>query len=68
MLAPLTPFVTERVWGDLFASTSFVEAGTPESVHLASWPETDAALIDDRLAQDDECLLQDGRDREIGRG
>ncbi len=52
VLAPLTPFVTERVWRDLFASTSFVEAGTPQSVHLASWPEPDEALIDDRLAQD----------------
>ena len=52
VLAPLTPFVTERVWRDLFASTSFVEAGTPQSVHLASWPEVDAAVIDDRLAQD----------------
>ena len=43
VMAPLTPFVTERVWRDLFASTSFVEAGTPQSVHLASWPEADAA-------------------------
>ena len=52
VMAPLTPFVTERVWRDLFASTSFVEAGTPQSVHLASWPEADEAVIDDRLATD----------------
>ena len=50
VMAPLTPFVTERVWRDLFASTSFVEAGTPQSVHLASWPDADPAVIDDRLA------------------
>ncbi len=46
-LAPFTPFVTERVWSDIFAATD--ESG-PESVHLASWPEVDDALIDDDLA------------------
>ena len=32
LLAPLTPFITERVWRDMFASTS---DELPESVHLA---------------------------------
>ena len=43
LLAPLTPFVTERVWQDLFASTT---DELPDSVHLASWPEVDGSLID----------------------
>ena len=44
LMAPLTPFITERVWQDL------VRAGRrrtlPESVHLAAWPRVDAALVD----------------------
>lgn len=47
LMAPITPFVTERVWQDLFASTS---AELPESVHLASWPRIDGSLVDDDLA------------------
>jgi isoleucyl-tRNA synthetase len=47
-LAPLTPFITERVWGDLFASTS---DELPESVHLASWPRVDDSLVDDDLME-----------------
>jgi isoleucyl-tRNA synthetase len=35
------------VWQDLFASTS---TELPDSVHLASWPEVDGALVDDELA------------------
>ncbi len=37
LLAPFVPFVTERVWQALFADSSGVR-----SVHLASWPRTDA--------------------------
>jgi isoleucyl-tRNA synthetase len=46
LMAPLTPFITERVWQDLFASTS---DQLPASVHLAAWPNVDGALIDDAL-------------------
>jgi isoleucyl-tRNA synthetase len=46
LLAPIVPFVTERVWAALFAST-----GSVDSVHLATWPEADAGLVDDRLAE-----------------
>jgi isoleucyl-tRNA synthetase len=46
LMAPLTPFVTERVWQDLFASTS---DELPPSVHLAAWPEVDGSLVDDDL-------------------
>ncbi|PIF04451.1 MAG: isoleucine--tRNA ligase [Propionibacterium sp.] len=46
LLAPLMPFVTERVWQDLFAAT---DPQGPESVHLASWPEANEELIDSEL-------------------
>jgi isoleucyl-tRNA synthetase len=48
LLAPLVPFVTERVWQDVVRP---VTPGAPESVHLASWPEYDVAVIDDGLAE-----------------
>jgi isoleucyl-tRNA synthetase len=48
LLAPLVPFVTERVWQDVVRP---VTPGAPESVHLASWPEYDVAAIDDGLAE-----------------
>ncbi|MGI8899820.1 MAG: isoleucine--tRNA ligase [Nocardioides sp.] len=47
LMAPLTPFITERVWQDVFRSTSHE---LPESVHLAAWPRVDGGLIDDDLA------------------
>ncbi|MCH9815398.1 MAG: isoleucine--tRNA ligase [Actinomycetia bacterium] len=43
-LAPLVPFITERVWQDLFTQTSGIE-----SVHLAAWPQSDQAARDDDL-------------------
>ncbi len=46
LMAPIMPFVTERVWQDLFVTT---DPAGPESVHLASWPVADPALIDQRL-------------------
>jgi len=45
LLAPLIPFVTERVWGALFA-----EATGVDSVHLAPWPAADASLVDETLS------------------
>jgi isoleucyl-tRNA synthetase len=47
LTAPLTPFITERVWQDLVVST---DPQAPDSVHLAAWPEVDDAIIDDVLA------------------
>lgn len=41
LMAPLTPFVTERVWQDLFVPTG--EDAT--SVHLSSWPVADEEAI-----------------------
>ncbi len=47
LMAPITPFITERVWQDLFRSTS---GELTESVHLASWPRVDGSLVDDELS------------------
>ena len=45
LMAPLAPFVTDYIWGVLRAE------GSPDSVHLATWPAFDAALIDERLSE-----------------
>jgi isoleucyl-tRNA synthetase len=49
VMAPFTPFITEQVWQDLFAST---DPSLPMSVHLASWPTVDESLISDQLSED----------------
>ncbi len=46
LMAPLVPFITERVWQDMFAATS---DELPSSVHLSTWPQVDGALVDDEL-------------------
>ena len=61
LMAPLTPFVTERVWQDLVCS---VDGSAPESVHLADWPAYDAAVIDDEL---DRAVALTRRLVELGR-
>jgi isoleucyl-tRNA synthetase len=45
LMAPMVPFVTERVWQDVVRQ---VTPDAPDSVHLASWPE--AGPVDDELA------------------
>ncbi|NUT38227.1 MAG: isoleucine--tRNA ligase [Hamadaea sp.] len=47
LLAPITPFVTERVWQDLVVPVS---PDGPSSVHLADYPAADADLIDATLS------------------
>lgn len=44
LMAPFTPFITDRVWGALFATDP------TDSVHLAPWPAVDSALVDAELA------------------
>ncbi len=46
LMAPMAPFITERVWRDVFAAT---DPDLPESVHLSSWPVADTALVDPAL-------------------
>lgn len=48
LMAPLTPFITERVWQDMVVP---VTPEAPESVHLATWPEADLAAIDPELSK-----------------
>jgi isoleucyl-tRNA synthetase len=59
LLAPFVPFVTEKVWGALFATT-----GSVDSVHLATWPVTDPARVDVTLG---EQVAQVRRLVELGR-
>jgi isoleucyl-tRNA synthetase len=49
LLAPMVPFVTERVWQDVIRPVS---PDAPESVHMAAWPECDEAAIDETLSAD----------------
>ena len=44
LMAPFTPFLTDYLWDVLAAD------GAPDSVHLAPWPEPEAALIDEELS------------------
>jgi isoleucyl-tRNA synthetase len=48
VMAPLTPFITERVWQDLVVP---VTPGAPESVHLSDWPKADLSAIDPQLSR-----------------
>ncbi len=47
LMAPITPFITERVWQDVVRPG---DAAAPESVHLAGWPEYDAGAVDEELS------------------
>jgi isoleucyl-tRNA synthetase len=55
LMAPLVPFITERVWQDLFLPTepagSEAGAQSADSVHLMRWPEPDHSLIDEELSR-----------------
>jgi isoleucyl-tRNA synthetase len=46
VLAPVIPFLTERMYGNLVASW---DKNAPESVHLCDYPKCDAALLDPEL-------------------
>ena len=46
LLAPFVPFLTEEVWQH---SVRPGTPGLPDSVHLATWPDPDAELIDEVL-------------------
>jgi isoleucyl-tRNA synthetase len=58
LMAPLTPFLTDYVWGVLRGP------GLPDSVHLSSWPAADSSLIDEPLRQQ---MAQVRRLVELGR-
>ncbi|MFI0257427.1 isoleucine--tRNA ligase [Streptomyces sp. NPDC017056] len=48
LMAPITPFITERVWQDLVVP---VTPDAPDSVHLSTWPEADQSAIDPELSK-----------------
>jgi isoleucyl-tRNA synthetase len=47
-MAPMVPFITEHVWQKL---VRVVEKDSPISVHLADFPVSDTALIDNELSK-----------------
>ena len=47
LMSPIVPFITERVWQDLFVPT---DPTGPDSVHLTNWPTADESLIDAKLS------------------
>ncbi|MGY1838503.1 MULTISPECIES: isoleucine--tRNA ligase [unclassified Modestobacter] len=53
LMAPFTPFITERVWRSavLPGLGGRADDAAPDSVHLASWPAVDADARDDALVE-----------------
>ncbi len=47
LMAPLTPFITERVWQDLVRP---VDPDAAASVHLSTWPTSDPNAVDEDLS------------------
>lgn len=57
LMAPFAPFLTEDMYRNLELSNDS-DNQRPVSIHLASWPEFDAAMIDEQLLAD-TALLQE---------
>ena len=53
--APMIPFMTEDIYQNLVRS---IDKGAPESIHLCDFPEVDEKLIDKKLEDDMEDLLE----------
>jgi isoleucyl-tRNA synthetase len=49
VMAPVMPFLAERLWRELVANTC---EDAPRSVFLTAWPEATAALEDERLLEE----------------
>jgi len=47
--APFTPFISEALYQNLVVNAEALPE-TPESVHLADWPEVDEGLVDEYLS------------------
>lgn len=54
VLAPFTPFMTESIYQNLVRT---VDEQAPLSVHLCDYPTVDEALIDEKLEQDMDAVL-----------
>ena len=61
LLAPFTPFVADHLWHALVSS---VDDGAPDSVHLAVYPQANAAAIDPDL---DRAMAAARQITELGR-
>ncbi|MQA25520.1 MAG: isoleucine--tRNA ligase [Micromonosporaceae bacterium] len=48
LLAPIVPFITDRVWRALVVPTG---SEAPDSVHLAAWPAARRELVDTNLSR-----------------
>src|SRR5262245_59304304 len=55
LCAPMIPFVTEAMYRNLILN---VTPDAPPSVHLASWPEADASLVDETLLEEMDLLVK----------
>ena len=53
LFAPFLPYVTEDIYQELFAEAE----GCP-SIHRESWPEVDAAWLDEQALQTGEDLIE----------
>jgi len=54
LLAPIIPFVTEKIWQEL----RYKKIVKEESVHLSSWPKANINKIDKKLEKDFEIVLK----------
>ena len=55
VMAPILPFLTEEMYRNLVCS---VNPEAPESVHLTSYPEVDAKLVDEELERQVACVVR----------
>jgi isoleucyl-tRNA synthetase len=55
LLAPAMPFLSEEMYQNLVRS---FDPSAPESVHLAHWPESNSALVDESLNDDMALVLR----------
>jgi len=55
LIAPAMPFLADELYQNLVRS---FDPQAPESVHLATWPEVDASLVDDKLNRDMELVMR----------
>jgi isoleucyl-tRNA synthetase len=55
LLAPAMPFLADEIYQNLVRAVS---PEAPESVHLAAWPETNLALVDEKLNQEMRLVMR----------
>ena len=55
VMAPALPFFTEEIYQNLVRS---VDQSAPESIHLTTYPQVDAALIDETLERNIEAVIR----------